>query len=73
MIYGFFAGVLACGIIYGFTEYMNSIIEGLEELQDVNGFLMLFIFILTMGIIVGYLSSLRAIKKYLKMSLDELY
>ena len=73
MFYGFFAGVLACGIIYGFTVYMNSIIEGLEELQDMNGFLILFSLILIMGIIVGYFSSLRAIRKYLKMSLDELY
>ncbi|WP_425390903.1 cell division protein FtsX [Ekhidna sp.] len=73
MMYGFFAGVLACGIIYGFTMYMNNIIEGLEELQDINGFIMLFALILIMGILVGYLSSLRAIKKYLKMSLDELY
>ncbi len=73
MMYGFFAGVLSCGIIYGFTVYMNSIIEGLDDLQDTNGFILLFSLILIMGIIVGYLSSLRAIRKYLKMSLDELY
>ncbi len=73
MFYGFFAGLLSCGIIYGFTVYMNSVIEGLEELQDLNGFLILFSLILIMGIIVGYFSSLRAIRKYLKMSLDELY
>ncbi|MEP1032883.1 permease-like cell division protein FtsX [Ekhidna sp.] len=73
MMYGLFAGIFSCGIIYGFTIYMNSIIEGLEELQDTNGFLILFSLILIMGIIVGYFSSLRAIKKYLKMSLDELY
>ncbi|MEQ6166437.1 permease-like cell division protein FtsX [Ekhidna sp. MALMAid0563] len=73
MLYGFFAGVLACGIIYGFTIYMNGMIEGLEDLQDTNGFILLFGLILLMGIIVGYFSSLRAIRKYLKMSLDELY
>ncbi len=73
MLYGFFAGLIACGIIYGFTQYMNGAIEGLDELQDANGFLLLFSVIVIMGIIVGYLSSLRAIKKYLKMSLDELY
>ncbi|SNT26439.1 cell division transport system permease protein [Ekhidna lutea] len=73
MFYGLLAGILACGIIYGFTVYMNSIIEGLSELQDTKGFLMLFSLILIMGIIVGYFSSLRAIRKYLKMSLDELY
>ncbi|MEQ9008238.1 MAG: ABC transporter permease, partial [Ekhidna sp.] len=63
----------SCGIIYGFTMYMNDAIEGLEELQDMNGFLLLFAIILIMGILVGYFSSLRAIRKYLKMSLDELY
>lgn len=73
MMYGLLAGVLASSIIYGFTIYMNTVIEGLEELQDLNGFLILFSLILIMGIIVGYFSSLRAIRKYLKMSLDELY
>ena len=73
MIYGFFGGVLSCAIIYGLTVYLNGMIDGLDELQDTNGFLVLFSLILIMGIIVGYFSSLRAIRKYLKMSLDELY
>lgn len=73
MFYGFLAGIFASGIIYGFTMYMNGIIDGLSELQDTKGFVILFSLILIMGIIVGYFSSLRAIRKYLKMSLDELY
>lgn len=73
MMYGFFAGVLSCGLIYGFTMYMNDMIDGLEELQDTNGFILLFSLILVIGIFVGYFSSLRAIRKYLKLSLDELY
>lgn len=71
--YGFVAGFLACLIIYGFTYYMNTLIDGLRELQDLEGFLVLYALILLLGMIVGYLSSLRAIRKYLKMSLDELY
>jgi len=73
LTYGFIAGLLACGAIYGFTEYMNSSIGGLKELQNMKGFLILYCTILFAGMIVGYLSSLRAINKYLKMSLDELY
>lgn len=72
-MYGLLAGMISCGLIYGFTIYMNSIIEGLAELQDTKGFLLLFSLILLMGMIVGYFSSLRAVRKYLKMSLDELY
>ena len=73
MLYGLVAGLLACGLIYGFTYYMNLTIDGLKELQDLKGFLILYAVILLLGMIVGYFSSLRAIRKYLKMSLDELY
>ncbi len=73
ILYGLISGLLASGLIYGFTIYMNNTIDGLYELQDVEGFILLYSSILILGMIVGYLSSLRAIKKYLKMSLDELY
>jgi len=73
IFYGLISGLAACGVLYAFTSYMNSIIDGLAELQDLKGFLILYGLILLLGMVVGYLSSLRAIKKYLKMSLDELY
>ena len=73
VFYGLLAGVLASAVLYGFSMYLNTLVDGLAELQDVNGFLILFGIILLMGMFVGYFSSLRAIKKYLKMSLDELY
>ncbi|MEP5612397.1 MAG: permease-like cell division protein FtsX [Cyclobacteriaceae bacterium] len=73
VFYGFLAGILASGVLYGFSMYLNTIIEGLSELQDTKGFVVLFGCMVIMGIVVGYFSSLRAIRKYLKMSLDELY
>ncbi|MEQ9405901.1 MAG: permease-like cell division protein FtsX [Cyclobacteriaceae bacterium] len=73
VFYGFLAGIIASAVLYAFTMYMNSLIEGLRELQDMKGFLVLFSVIIIMGMIVGYFSSLRAVRKYLKMSLDELY
>lgn len=71
--YGALAGIIASGILYGFTMYMNTIIVGLQDLQDLQGFVVLFCFIVLMGMVVGYFSSLRSVRKYLKMSLDELY
>ncbi len=71
--YGLLAGVISSFAIYVFTMYMNSLIEGLSNLQDAKGFTILYTLIIVMGALVGYFSSLRAIKKYLKMSLDELY
>ncbi len=73
IFYGFLAGLFASALLYGFTMYLNTLIEGLAELQDMRGFVILFGLMTIMGIVVGYFSSLRAIRKYLKMSLDELY
>lgn len=73
IFYGLLAGFLSCALLFGFTIYLNSIIDGLENLQDMMGFLILYSTIILVGMAVGYFSSLRAIKKYLKMSLDELY
>ncbi|MEM6829668.1 MAG: permease-like cell division protein FtsX [Bacteroidota bacterium] len=71
--YGLLAGIISSIALYAFTLYMNSLIEGLAGLQNAEGFLILYSLIIIMGMLVGYFSSLRAIKKYLKMSLDELY
>lgn len=71
--YGLISGLIACIILYLFTSYMNSIIDGLSGLQDFQSFLVLYFIIIVFGAIVGYFSSLRAVKKYLKMSLDDLY
>ncbi len=73
IFYGFIAGIIASGILYGLTMYLNTLVDGLAELQDARGFLILFSAMLLLGIVVGYFSSLRAIRKYLRMSLDELY
>jgi cell division transport system permease protein len=73
VLYGFLAGLISSLILYGVTMYLNSLIDGLAELQDMKGFAVLFGLMIIMGIVVGYFSSLRAIRKYLKMSLDELY
>ncbi len=73
LLYGLMSGILASGLLYGFTSYMNGVVEDLKSLQDVNGFLMLYSLIIFLGMFVGYLSTLRAIRKYLNMSLDELY
>ena len=73
VVYGLIAGLLASAIIHSFSLYMNQTVAGLEGLQDLPGFLILYAAIVLLGMIVGYLSSLRAVKKYLRMSLDELY
>jgi cell division transport system permease protein len=72
-IQGFTAGLLASGLLYGLLTYANQAIEELRHLQSTKELLLLFAVILGLGLIIGILSTYRAVKKYLKMSLDELY
>lgn len=71
--YGFLAGVLASAFLGSIMMYLNQRIEDLEQLQDTKNLAILFTSLIVLGMVVGYLSTWRAVRKYLKLSLDELY
>ena len=71
--YGLIAGLMATGLLVGGLEYAGSRIEDLAELQDTNQLIALMVVLLLLGILVSLGSTYRAVNKYLKMSLDELY
>lgn len=71
--YGLIAGILAVAMIYGVLSAANANIEELEKLQDNKRLLLLMGSLLILGVTVGFLSTYRAMSKYLSMSLDELY
>jgi len=72
-LYGFISGVFAIAILGGLLYLANAKIEGLSELQSNDNLLILIGIILVLGTVVGFISTFAAIKKYLKLSLDELY
>lgn len=71
--YGILAGLLASACIWALLNYANSTIEDLVILQDTNKIMLLMGSLLVIGAFVGCLSTYFSIRKYLKMSLDELY
>lgn len=71
--YGAVSGLIASGLLYGMLSFANQKIERLEELQQLEMMLILFALIIVLGALISYLSTARAMNKYLKMSLDELY
>lgn len=73
LIYGALAGICTSGILYGLYQSALSKIEDLKQLQDEQSILILYGILVLLGMIVAYLSTLLAIKRYLKTSLDELY
>ena len=72
-INGLIGGLLASALLFGLMQYAYKRIEDLVMLKDINETLLIFGFLLFLGVIIGFLSTYRAINKYLKMSLDDLY
>ena len=71
--YGLLAGTFASLMLFFLMTYANTRIEDLSQLQDIQSLAILFGSIILLGMMVGFLSTYRAVRKYLKLSLDELY
>jgi len=71
--FGVAAGILASAILFGLLEYTKGNIEGFAMLQNTEMLVLLFVCLTVMGGILSLFSTLRAVNKYLNMSLDELY
>lgn len=72
-IFGMLAGLIASGILFILITYTQSAIEGFALLQNQELLLLLFSSLIIVGGFLSLLSTLRAVNKYLNMSLDELY
>jgi cell division transport system permease protein len=71
--YGLLGGLIASLIIWALSNYAQQRIADLTLLHQQDQFLMLQGILLLLGVIVTVISTFFSIKKYLNMSLDELY
>jgi cell division transport system permease protein len=72
-LYGLIGGVVASGLLIGMLAYANRRIPELEAIQNTQRILIVLGSLVALGIFVALLSTYRAVSKYLKLSLDELY
>lgn len=72
-MHGFLSGLIASGFLTILIYYANQKIEDLNKLQEINQILILFASLIILGSVIGLFSTFRAINRYLRMSLDELY
>lgn len=72
-LYGLISGLLAGGLLAILLTYALRVLPELELVQDQEKTLILFGALLLVGIFIALFSTLYAVRKYLKMSLDELY
>lgn len=73
LLYGAMSGILTCGVLYGLYQSALLKVEQLRLLEDEQTMYMLYAALILLGMIVAYFSTLLAIRRYLKTSLDELY
>lgn len=71
--YGLLAGVLASGLLWLLIQYANREIEDFSSLQNNDRILLLCGALMVLGILIAAMSTYAAMRRYLKMSLDELY
>ncbi len=71
--HGLLAGLLASGLLLALLTFATNKIEELRLIQNNHRLMTLMASLLLLGVIVALVSSYRAVNKYLKLSLDELY
>lgn len=73
VINGAIAAAISIALIYLIIVLFESYLPYLSDLRDNGMLLLLFAFLLVLGIGISVLSTQRSVVKYLKMSLDDLY
>lgn len=73
MLLGALAGLIASTLLWALIQYGHRRVEELQLLENQNRTLVLLASLLALGIFVAAVSTWRAVRKYLKLSLDELY
>lgn len=70
---GIISGIIASVLLFALMQYAYREITELSLLKDEEQMYMLMIALIVLGAVIGFLSSYRAVRKYLRLSLDELY
>jgi len=70
---GIISGVISCLLLLALLQYSYYQLNELYVLRDEIQIAFLFGGLIVLGCILGFFSSYRAVKKYLGMSLDDLY
>jgi cell division transport system permease protein len=71
--YGLLAGLVAAALLWIVANYAQKRIPDLTILQQQDDFLLLITILLISGITLTVVSTLLSMRRYLRMSLDELY
>ncbi len=72
-LHGLIAGLIASGLLVALLSFATKRVEDLKLIQNNERLGLLLGSLLVIGILIAAISTFRAVSKYLKLSLDELY
>lgn len=70
---GFLSGLIAILLLIGVLYWVSINIPELMELQNINVYLILFSSVIVMGILISWISTSLAVRKFLRMQSGDLY
>lgn len=70
---GFISGLIAILLLVGVLYWVSINIPELMELQNINVYLILFSSVIVMGILISWISTSLAVRKFLRMQSGDLY
>jgi cell division transport system permease protein len=73
IINGLIASIAAILLLVLFISVVEKIEPSLKTLHDNGSLILLFIFMIILGLLISLFSTYRSVLKYLKMKLDDLY
>jgi cell division transport system permease protein len=72
-IQGLIGGILSIGLLIGLQQLAVRNVEGLLALQEYDKIILLIAVILSLGLLIGVISTYQSLSRYLRMTLDDLY
>lgn len=73
MLNGLWSAVIAVGLLIVLFTWMERLVYGVRELQDMNATVGIFALLLLLGVALSGLSTWWVVHKFLRMKLDDLY
>ena len=73
IVNGLWSALLAIALLVGLFAWMQHLVDGLSDLQDMNATVGIFAALLLLGMLISGLSTWWVVHKFLKMKIDDLY
>ena len=70
---GAVSGIIALALLFGLFYALNNLIDSIEIVFDFNYFIFLLIGLISIGVVITFISTWFALNKYLRLKLDDLY